>query len=81
MERLSKRASIKSISFHSLNTDIGYYLLNYKKYIPTEIINKLTKEEKYLLAVRNIDKDQIVTRGESIGQLHLDENPRIIYSL
>ena len=67
--------------FMNIKNRKSLQLLNYKKYIPTEIINKLTKEEKYLLAVRDIDKDQILTRGESIGQLHLDENPQIIYSL
>ena len=40
-------------------------LLNYKKYIPKKIINGLSYEEKYLLAVRKNDKDQIVKRGES----------------
>ena len=54
-------------------------LLNYKRYIPKKIIAKLSYEEKYLLAVRSIDKDQVVKRGESIGQLHRDENPKLIY--
>jgi len=54
-------------------------LLNYKKYIPKKIISKLSYEEKYLLAVRNIDKDQVVTRGANIAQLQRDENPKLIY--
>ncbi len=44
-------------------------LLNYKKYLSTEFIENLTENEKYLLAVRKKDKDQILSSGGSANHL------------
>ena len=44
-------------------------LLNYKKYLGLKFIEKLNEDEKYLLAVRKKDKDQVVESGGSANQL------------
>lgn len=44
-------------------------LLNYKKYLGFEYIKNLNSNEKYLLAVREEDKDQIIDSGGSANQL------------
>jgi len=44
-------------------------LLNYKKYLGPKFIKSLNEEEKYLLAVRKEDKDQILDSGGSANQL------------
>ena len=44
-------------------------LLNYKKYLGLKFIDNLNEDEKYLLAVRKEDKDQIVNSGGSANQL------------
>ena len=44
-------------------------LLNYKKYLSNEFKEKLSPEEKYLLAVRKVDKDQILESGGSANKL------------
>ena len=44
-------------------------LLNYKKYLGLKFIDNLNENEKYLLAVRKEDKDQIVNSGGSANQL------------
>lgn len=44
-------------------------LLNYKKYLGEKFINNLNEEQKYLLAVRKKDKDQVVDSGGSANQL------------
>ena len=44
-------------------------LLNYKKYLSKEFIENLTENEKYLLAVRKKDKDQIISSGGGANHL------------
>ena len=44
-------------------------LLNYKKYLGQNFIKNLDQNEKYLLAVREEDPDQIVESGGSANQL------------
>lgn len=44
-------------------------LLNYKKYLDQNFIENLDINQKYLLAVRDIDPDQIVNSGGSANQL------------
>ena len=44
-------------------------LLNYKKYLGHKFIENLTDNEKYLLAVRQKDKNQIISSGGSANQL------------
>ena len=40
-------------------------LLNYKKFLSKNVKDKLTEEQKYILAVRDVDKDQLVDSGGS----------------
>lgn len=44
-------------------------LLNYKKYLDQNFIENLDINQKYLLAVRDVDPDQIVNSGGSANQL------------
>ena len=44
-------------------------LLNYKKFLGTKFIKKLGDNEKYLLAVRKLDKNQKIDSGGSANQL------------
>ncbi len=76
----NKSGKKRGTIFMNIKRRNSLQLLNYKKYIPKKIINELSYEEKYLLAVRKNDKNQIVKRGESIGQLHRNENPKQIYT-
>ncbi len=44
-------------------------LLNYKKFLGPKFINKLDDNEKYLLAVRKLDRNQKIDSGGSANQL------------
>ena len=44
-------------------------LLNYKKYLDLNFVKNLDLNQKYLLAVRDVDPDQIVNSGGSANQL------------
>ena len=58
----NKSGKKRGTIFMNIKRRNSLQLLNYKKYIPKKIINGLSYEEKYLLAVRKNDKDQIVKR-------------------